>query len=127
MMKKAFIYGVFGPLNLAIVMLLFGVKDAYAGHNFSDIAENIIYSIRDLPSLLTGIAYMLGILFGTLGILKIKDHVESPSNVKLQDGAIRLVAGGALFALPIVMEAMKNTIGQGAGVGAPHLAPVQFN
>jgi len=31
----------------------------------------------------------------------------------LQHGAIRLTAGGGLFALPIVYEAMQNTIGSG--------------
>jgi len=48
-----------------------------------------------------------------LGILKIKDHVENPSQTPLQHGAIRLTAGGGLFALPIVYEAMQNTIGSG--------------
>ncbi len=56
--------------------------------------------------------------FGVLGILKIKDHVENPSQTKLQDGAIRLVAGGGLFALPIVFEAMQGSIGDGAGPDA---------
>lgn len=101
-----------------------GVQDALAspptvggtGNNFSSIASNITTSIQDLPGLLTGVSYMMGILLGVLGILKIKDHVENPSNAKLQDGAIRLAAGGGLFALPIVYESMLNTIGQGAGV-----------
>ena len=100
---------------------------ALAGQDFSDIAENIIVSIEDLPKLLTGLAYLLGLLYGTTGILKIKDHVENPSNVKLQEGAIRMVSGGALFALPIVIEAMRNTIGIGAGVEQPRLDPVLFN
>lgn len=105
-----------------------GATDAHAGNDFSSIAQNIIESIQDLPSLLTGLAYMLGILLGTLGILKIKDHVESPSNVKLADGAIRLAAGGALFALPIVIEAMRETVGaDGGGVENIQVDPIDFN
>lgn len=95
--------------------LIGGVESAHAGNDFSSISNNISESITELPGLLTGVSYMMGILLGVLGILKIKDHVENPQT-KLQDGAIRLAAGGALFALPIVYEAMQNTIGaDGAG------------
>ncbi len=97
------------------VGLVGGVENANAsgGNDFSSISNNISESIAGLPGLLTGVSYMMGILLGVLGILKIKDHVENPGNAKLQDGAIRLAAGGGLFALPIVYEAMQNTIGQG--------------
>lgn len=84
---------------------------AHAGNNFSSIGENITLSIESLPGLLTALSYMFGILLGVLGIIKIKDHVENPGNAPLKDGAIRLAAGGALLALPIVFEAMMETIG----------------
>ena len=81
------------------------------GNDFSSIAGNIVGSISSLPGLLSAFSYLAGTLFGVLGILKIKDHVENPSNAPLQQGAVRLAAGGALFALPIIFEAMFNTIG----------------
>ncbi len=115
------------PAHIAVFLMVLIAGQAFAGQDFSDISENIITSIQDLPKLLTGLAYMLGLLYGTTGILKIKDHVENPSNAKLQEGAIRLASGGALFSLPIVIEAMRNTIGVGAGVNQPSLQPVLFN
>lgn len=111
----------------AYIGITLGATDAHAGQDFSTISENIITSIEDLPSLLTGLSYMLGILLGTLGILKIKDHVENPSNAKLQEGAIRLAAGGGLFALPIVIEAMQTTVGDGAGVPNVQVDAIEFN
>ena len=81
------------------------------GNNFGAIARNINDSIADVPGLLTGISYMMGILLAVLGILKIKDHVENPTQTALKDGAIRLATGGALFSLPIIFEAMSNTVG----------------
>lgn len=113
---------------LVIVGVMGGAEDALAssGKNFSSIAENITTSISSLPGLLTGVAYMLGILLGVLGILKIKDHVENPTQTPLQHGAIRLTAGGGLFALPIVYEAMSNTIGDGQAVSAAELNKVNF-
>ena len=113
------------------VYFLAGIEESMASGNadFSKIASNINTSISSLPGLLTGLAYMFGILLGVLGILKIKDHVENPSQTQLSHGAIRLAAGGALFALPIVYEAMQETIDNGAnaGVQAAALKKVQFN
>lgn len=95
-----------------------GAGEAQA-NNFSTIAENIVTSIADLPGLLAALSYMFGILLGVLGIMKIKDHVENPTQTPLKDGAIRLAAGGALFALPIIFEAMTETIDEGdAGQGS---------
>lgn len=82
-------------------------------NDFSSIATNITESIQDLPGLLSALSYLFGILLGVLGVMKIKDHVENPTQTPLKDGAIRLGAGGALFALPILFEAMFATIGTG--------------
>jgi len=72
--------------------------------NFSTISGNVTTSIASL--------------FGVLGILKIKDHVENPSQTPLQHGAIRLLAGGGLLALPVIFAAMEGSIGTG-GNAAP--------
>tara|TARA_B100000780_G_scaffold46537_1_gene28951 strand:- start:773 stop:1162 length:390 start_codon:yes stop_codon:yes gene_type:complete len=112
-----------------MVGLMAGSEDALASaNNFSDIARNINNSIEELPGLVTGLSYMMGLLFGTLGIMKIKDHVENPTQTPLKDGAVRLAAGGALFGLPIVFESMLNTIGTtNAGVEPAELNRVIFN
>ena len=108
--------------------LVSGVESAFAGgNNFTNIVDNMETSIASIPGLISGVSYMMGILLGVLGILKIKDHVENPSNAKLQEGAIRLAAGGALFALPIVYEAMRNTIGNGALVDAPQVRAITLD
>ena len=99
--------------------LMSGPMEAFAsgsssgGNNFNDIAENIQKSISSMPFLLSALSYMFGILLAVLGVMKIKDHVEEPAKTPLKDGAIRLLAGGALFALPIIFEAMMSTVGEG--------------
>jgi hypothetical protein len=100
---------------------------AAGGNNFSKIAANMAASISDLPGLLSAMAYLFGILLGVLGIMKIKDHVENPSQTQLKDGAIRLAAGGALFALPIIYESMFSTIGTGTAQQAAVLKKVSFS
>ncbi len=100
-------------------------SQAHAANTFSNIGSNVIGSIETLPGLLTGLSYMLGIVIGVLGVLKIKDHVENPNNTPLKDGAIRLAAGGGLFALPIIYEAMFNTVGDGDQQAIQGLLKVQ--
>jgi hypothetical protein len=74
------------------VLLSSGSAHAAGVNDFSSIATNINTSISSIPGLLTAMAYLFGILIGVLGILKIKDHVENPSNTPLKDGAIRRAA-----------------------------------
>lgn len=108
-----------------------GVQSASAaatGNTFNDIIANMQDSIDGIPGLISGMSYMMGILLGVLGILKIKDHVEEPGRTPLQQGAIRLAAGGGLFALPIVYEAMRTTIGDGATlVEAPAVKAISLD
>ena len=114
--------------SAVLVGIMFASSDVQAGNNFSDIARNINNSIEELPGLVTGVSYMMGLLLGTLGIMKLKDHVENPSQTPLKDGAVRLAAGGALFGLPIVFESMLNTVGTtSAGVEPAQLNRVMFN
>lgn len=121
----------FLSLQAAVAVgVMFGAKDAMAagGQNFSDIASNIGDSIAELPGLISGMAYLVGLLMGALGIMKIKDHVENPTQTPMKDGAVRLAAGGALFGLPIVFESMLNTIGTtGTLVSPASLNPVSVD
>jgi len=120
----------------AMTMGMLTTQDALAqtggatgGTTFSTIAENVTTSIEDVPGLLTALSYLIGLLFGVLGVLKIKDHVENPTQTPMKEGAIRLAAGGALFGLPILFDAMFNTIDAGVGgdTGAANLNKVDFN
>lgn len=86
---------------------------AATSKNFNDIASNITTGIANLPGLVSAICYMMGLLLAVLGLLKIKDHVENPSQTQLKDGAVRLAIGGGLFALPIIMASMQDLINGG--------------
>ena len=98
------------------------------GTNFSTISTNIGTSISAIPGLLSGVSYLVGLLLSVLGVMKIKDHVENPSQTPLKDGAIRLTAGGALFALPILSEAMLGTVGDtGKPVGLGKVTKIKID
>ena len=128
----------FRPLNIKLLSIqaaatigFFAYIDeaqAAGSNNFSTIARNITESIEELPGLVTSVSYMIGMLMGVVGVMKLKDHVENPTQTPMKDGAIRLAAGGALFGLPIVFESMLNTIGTtGSNVEPARLKKVEFN
>lgn len=83
----------------------------------NDVMSNIVTGISDLPGLVTGLAYLLGLVSCVVAILKIKEHIENPDRIELREGVIRLLIGGALFALPTIYYAIENTI-MGTATGA---------
>ncbi len=110
----------------AVTLVMADPAQAAAGQNFSSIASNMVGSIAMLPTLLSALSYLFGLLLGVLGVMKIKDHVENPGQTPLKDGAIRLAAGGALFAIPMIYEAAKTTIGTGAATTQANLTSLTF-
>lgn len=81
-------------------------------------------STASLPSLLNAIAYLLGLVFGFWGILKIRDHVNDPSRVGLSEGITRLIAGGAFFSLPYMIVVFKSSF---LNIGLAGLTLVRTN
>ena len=55
-------------------------------------------------------------MIGVQAILKAKDHVENPEQTALRESVIRFIIAGALFALPVIYNAMFDAIG-GNGLG----------
>lgn len=88
------------------------------GTVINDVLENIIDGISNLPGLVTGVAYLLGLVLCVTGIVKVKDHVENPDRVELKEGVARLLIAGALFALPTMFSAIENTITGGVSITA---------
>ena len=113
--------------SAAFTAVLFASSSAFAGgNNFNSIAQNLVASIGSLPTLISAVSYLFGMLLIVLGVMKIKDHVENPTQTPLKDGAIRIAAGGGLFAIPILSEAALNTIGSGTAVSQSSLNTMSF-
>lgn len=113
--------GSFGRYMLAAFFAVFALisytEPSFAGPTVNDVAKNMVKGTENLPGFVSALAYLLGILLGILGILKLKDHVENPAQTPLRIGVIRLLIGGALFALPIIYQAAFVTF-NGAGPSA---------
>ena len=99
-----------------ITTTLFSTNIAFAAAGVDTISENIINSVALVPGLITGIAYMIGVVLAVIGLLKMKDHVENPNNTKLHTPVIYLIIGGTMFALPVIYTAMVELINGGNAV-----------
>lgn len=93
--------------------LMLAGTDAHAAQNMKNVTTNIVNSTSSLPNLISIVAYIAGLAMAVFGIMKIKEHVDNPGQVKLKDGIIRLGVGGALLALPFVLNVMTNTLSNG--------------
>ncbi len=97
-------------LGLALVVLLSGTAFA---QNVNDVAQSITDSARVLPSLIAGLCYLSGILMAIWALMKTIDHVNNPMQTPIRMPIVRFIIGGALFSLPIVIEAANITINGG--------------
>jgi hypothetical protein len=83
--------------------------------NFNSLLENIIASIGLVPFLFSAAAYLIGLVFGVIGLLKVKAHVENPDQSAIKDALAFLLIGGAFFALPYIYSIIAVTISGGGG------------
>ncbi|HPD83626.1 MAG TPA: hypothetical protein PLK85_07410 [Alphaproteobacteria bacterium] len=86
---------------------------APTANSLGSIIWNLVNGSQDVPGVIIGFSYMMAIIFGFMGIMKLKDHVENPNQVSIWDPIKRFIAGGALFALPTVYVAIDTTISNG--------------
>lgn len=89
---------------------LFGVGACSGSGTIGDVLCNMMISTSNLPGFLTALGYALGLILSVSALLKLKDHVISPSQHPLSDSMKRFVAASGLFALPMVTEATQNLI-----------------
>jgi hypothetical protein len=103
-------------LDISVAQAAGLVSGGGSSTNATTIAENIVGSVDELPGLISAISYLMALAFGATGIIKLKEHVENPQQASIKEVASRFGIGGALLSLPMVYEAMRNTIGNGEGV-----------
>ncbi len=71
--------------------------------------------VASVPPLINAIAFTAGAALGISGALKLKAHAENPASEKLAPGIARLLAGGAVAALPILVNTAFETLHFGGG------------
>ncbi len=86
------------------------LTSAMNGSTIGSMMCGLIFHTSGMPAFLNAISYLIGLVFGFMALLKIRDHVLSPQNTPVSQGVARLAAGGAFFSLPFVIEAVRSTV-----------------
>lgn len=90
---------------IPIIFVLLG-----AGGSLGDVICNTFANTSGFPVFLTAISYLIGLVLGLWGLFKIRDHVVDPMRTGLNEGVMRLIAGGAFFAFPYLTVVLRSTI-----------------
>jgi hypothetical protein len=102
------------------------VAQAGGGVNMNDVTTNITNASAGMPNMISIVAYIAGLAMGVFGLMKIKEHVDNPGQAKLKDGIIRLGVGGALLALPFILNVMTNSLSNGT-IGTVNPTDLDFD
>ncbi len=78
----------------------------------------LLESLQDMPTIVSGIAYLAGGVMVLGGANKLKMHAENPMQTPLSHGLVRIGVGGVIAGLPPFMAWVNNTMsigGEGLG------------
>lgn len=106
-------YNHFSSVLIAFLASFIFINAADA-QTVNDIAGNITDSVRVLPASIAAFSYLSGIIMALWGITKTIDHVTNPTQTPIRMPIIRFLVGGALFSLPIIVEAAYTAINGGS-------------
>ena len=98
---------------LVAIMTLFSSQAFASGPTLGDAISNVVFSADLIPGLITAFAYLTGLVLGAMAIVKVKEHIDNPQQVPVWEPIKHFIAGGALFALPMVINAAYSTIAGG--------------
>ena len=80
------------------------------GGEFNSIMKSIEKAFKGTEDLIKAVAYLLGIFIAFGGVVKLKEHVDSPDQVPLKEPVTRFITAGALLALPAIFQAVSDLI-----------------
>ena len=94
----------------AFAAFLMGHPGAAAASTLGDVIMNLQFNTSYAKWLFSAAAYMIGLILGVMAIVKLKQHVENPSQVPAWEYVKRILAGGAFFSLPFMIDVARTTI-----------------
>lgn len=101
---------VFKTFVLAAVIAAAFPEFSFAATGLEESVANVSGSMKDMPIVLSGIAYLAGGATMLSGAGLLKKHADNPASTPLMQGMSRMVAGGFVAALPVGLEWAIKTL-----------------
>ncbi len=73
----------------------------------------LVEGLKDMPTIISGCAYLAGGVMVLGGANKLKMHAENPMQTPLSHGLVRIGVGGIVAGLPPFMAWVNNTMSIG--------------
>ena len=100
---------VFAGLALIILTAL-ATMPAHA-ISLGEMAQEAGQDLENVPFFISVAFYILGVLIFGFGLIRLKRHVDQPSQTTIGSGIVALLIGAALLAAPSVINAIGDTFG----------------
>ncbi|MCB9990134.1 MAG: hypothetical protein H6867_01990 [Rhodospirillales bacterium] len=81
------------------------------------VIQCVVENSQESIGLLTALSYLFGLVIGAMAVIKVIEHVTNPHQVSAWEPMKRALVAGCLFALPMVTEALYNTLVDGGALG----------
>ena len=92
--------------------------------SLGEMAQSAAEDLELVPFFISIAFYILGVVIAGFGLLRLKRHVDHPSQTTIASGLVALVIAAALIAAPSVINAVGETFAvDGATLSAPTLDP----
>ena len=79
--------------------------------SLGEMAEEAGQDLEVVPFFISIAFYILGIVIAGFGLIRLKRHVDHPSQTTIGSGIVALVIGAALIAAPSVINSVGETFG----------------
>lgn len=112
-MKPAFTYATYLKFSILGAILAMAFPEAAAAQDMAATTRALVESLRDMPTIISGIAYLAGGVMVLGGANKLKQHAENPTQTPLSHGLVRIGVGGIVAGLPPMMAWVNNTMSIG--------------
>lgn len=81
--------------------------------DMSATTSSLVEGLKDMPTIISGVAYLAGGVMVLGGANKLKMHAENPMQTPLSHGLVRIGVGGVVAGLPPFMVWVNNTMAVG--------------
>ncbi len=95
----------------AVIALAF--PDVATAQDMQATTSSLVEGLKDMPTIISGLAYLAGGVMVLGGANKLKMHAENPMQTPLSHGLVRIGVGGVVAGLPPMMAWVNNTMSVG--------------
>ena len=97
-------------MMLVALAAFFPIEAMAGAQNVHTMTQQVATQSSLIPRFIIYLSYAIGVFLIGQSLLKLKTHVENPTNAPLKDALIRMAVGTLFIALPFTMDMAQNTM-----------------